>query len=731
MGPKIALGSCLALLGALFAVREVWAPRACVCRGSPSDPAAAGHPRRGRESQAAASPAGDAEEDGPASVECPEAWPYTGCNARRYAAYELADSGRDGAAVLHAALAHPRPAVRAAAASAWVVDVDQLRRVEALLDDGDATVRFAAGLTLCWIASDRSDGARAQRLRAASLPADVIVSRLAAWPRASRADAMRILALALAGDAPSAPALFARLPGLGGPVVDLLRELLRAPEVRRDAMRALGRCEALAVPFASELSPALYERMDDKIEAALALLRLGCRLDEALVVLAEDRPSSPDAEWRPFVPLLRKALAGKGPIPVESALSVVEGMGPEAADCLPDVLLLRESVEPDRLICVLARMGSAAKEALPWLLTESRRPDHSEPHPLFSPRTEFQVFKPLTYGPEPSLRSVFFLSDGAEPSTPAGVALRGAAEVAPRDPEVVREALARLDDPEPDVRHAATLALRHALAEGDIPPDGIVARLVHDQHEYIRRAAASVLGFAAPRRQDVVSRLAALLETGDGFSKEHAARALKQADATAALSDALESEDVGARTWAAAMLLLRWYVLELTLFLPDPSEDALDSAPETAEEEPWHARAVAVIEASVRADDPALRRLAVHVMAVAPGFPRWHDAAEIASRDPDELVRGTASAFLERWHGVYVQLEPLEIGGWARERADTAARTLLGEAWVPVDVALLAEEGEIDPGARRTLGVISCDTALSAFERWAATEALRTIEGRK
>lgn len=728
MGRKIVLGSCLFLLGVLFVVRAAWAPRADVARERSHDPAAAGRRAvgRSREAQAGArsGPGGEAEEGPQTGDAMAEAWPYTGCEDRLSAAWDLATSGGAGAAELHAALAHPWPAVRAAAALARIADADQLRRVEALLGDGDWSVRFAVGLTLFLIASELPAGedTRPHRLRRESLPPDVILSRLAGWPRATRAEAMRILALTFADRAHEcAPELFTRLPNLGEPVVALLREMLRAPEVRQDAIRTLGHSGALAAPFAAELSPALYQEANDRAEAASALLRLGCRLDEALVVLAE-QPSSATAEWRAFLPLLRRSLAGKGPIPVEGALRVVEAMGPDAAECLPEVLALRESVEPDRLICAFARMGHAARETLPWLLVEARSGSDPSERILSSPRTEFHVLEPLRYGPKPTFRSrAIIIWDDYDPSTPAGVALRGAAEVAPKDPEVVRTALARLDDKDPDVREAATLALRHALAAGDVTPDLIVARLLRDPRERVRRSAASVLAFAAAEREDVASRLGALLEAGDGFSKEYAARALEHAGALSILSGALESEDVGARTWAAAVLLLcRWRtrIAWIDAFDPEPCSPA-EAAPAEAEEEPWRARAVAVIEASVRADDPALRRLAVHVMASSGAFPGWRDAAEIASRDPDEHVRGTASEFLEPT-GYFVASESGEFDALARarERADEAVRTLLGEAWTPVDVALLAEDGGTDPGAVRTLAVISCDFHLSAFERW-------------
>jgi len=181
------------------------------------------------------------------------------------------------------------------------------------------------------------------------------------------------------------------------------------------------------------------------------------------------------------------------------------------------------------------------------------------PHPpervLIRPRTEFQVFEPLRYGQS--------LPSGTSSSSPKMTSSRPLRPrwpfaASPRSLRGTPRWCARRSPARRSVagvREAATLALRDALVAGDVPPDVVLARLVHDPRERVRRAAASVLAFAAAEREDVVSRLARLLENGDGFCKEYAARALERAGAVPALADALDSEDAGVRTWAAAALL--------------------------------------------------------------------------------------------------------------------------------------------------------------------------------
>ncbi|MCK6459905.1 MAG: hypothetical protein L6Q95_08430, partial [Planctomycetes bacterium] len=557
-----------------------------------------------------------------------------------------------------------------------------------------------------------------------ALSAEQVAGRLARGPRPSRADVRRVLALVFAdGALDSAPGLLARVPALGEPAVECLRELLAAAEPRQEAMRMLGRCGALGVAAAADLSPARYLNGDEKREAARALLRLGCRLDEALPVLVED-PSELSEEWRPFVPLLRKSLAGAGPIPWWDALWAVRRMGPLASECLPDVLALSGQVPRDQIISAVARMGGSASAAMPWILAQLG--SHDPPGTLDVPATEFAILGRLRYGPEPRDWRVLLCDepDDCGMATSDAVVLRGAAEIAPDNPLLVREALARLDDPEAPTREAATLALRHALATGRIGSDPIVARMVGDPHDRIRRTAASVLGHAARVREDVVFRLAELLDAGDSCCQQYAARALADAGAQETLADALRARSVGARTWAAAALLLPG----------EPLERYGDEAPV---EPPWRARAHAVIEASVRAEDPAIRRIAAHVAGARP-WQGGDDVLTTAARDPNDDVRRTAEAFLSgeglvscsyylpvEWELRFFDVPCEPCSEIERTLIATHASSIRMDRRIAVDLVDLADGGGIDePTAGALLERIAADQRLHAFERWCAARAL-------
>lgn len=656
------------------------------------------------------------------------AWPYAGYEERLSAARRLACFGAEGVAELRSAARHGRPEIRAVAARklSWVVE-DDLRCLDLLLDDGDWSVRFAAGLSLLERASHPVASGPAQPL---VLSAEQIAARLARGPRPARADVRRVLALVLAdGAQESAPGLLVLVPALGAPAVDLLRDLLAAPELRQDAMRMLGRCGELGAAVAADLSPSRYLNGDEKREAARALLRLQCRLDEALPVLAEAVSEAKD-EWRPFVPLLRKSLAGTGPIPSWDALWVVRNMGPAAAECLPDVLALSGQVPRDQIISALATMGGSARAAMPWILAQLG--GYDPPGTLDVPATEFAILGRLRYGPMDWTMVLSDEPDDCGMATSDAVVLRGAAEIAPEDPALVREALARLDDAESPTREAATLALRHALATGRIGLDPIVARMVGDSHDRIRRTAASVLGHAARGREDVVARLAELLDAGDSSCQQYAARALADAGAQEALAAALDARSVGARTWAAAALLLpRGEHVGGLAVLDD--DEAMRAAP-------WRAHAFAVIESSMRAEDPAIRRIAAHV-AGARYWPGGWDALATAARDPDSEVRRTAEAFLNgavNFSSLYppMELEPRSLD-FHREpdlscaevertlRASLASSVRAEERWIPVDLVELADGGGIEePAASALLEAIAADPDLHAFERWCAARAL-------
>ena len=73
-------------------------------------------------------------------------------------------------------------------------------------------------------------------------------------------------------------------------------------------------------------------------------------------------------------------------------------------------------------------------------------------------------------------------------------------------------------------------------------------------------------------------------------------------------------------------------------------------------------------------------------------FPRAGEAIDLAAQDPDEAVRGTAEAFLERTGSVLTvaEMTALDVAALLTESAATGARELFGDGpWTPTDVALL------------------------------------------
>lgn len=662
--------------------------------------------------------AGDQAEAGAASQE-QESRAYVGFGPRLEAAQDLARLGPDGAAALRAGISDERPAVRAVAALALLespqADEDDLRRVGGLLAGDDWTVRVAAGLALLEAMDD-------ERLREAAPPPERILSCLADAPEATDADAARAVCLLFAAGKPRTEARLLRAPpNLAAPVVRLLREMLADPDVRYDAMDLLGLCGACGAEAAADLDPARYEDPGDRREAAVALVRLGCRLDDALPVLAEnlDRFWARHAtlctdDWRAVVPLLRRSLAGRGPIPPESALRIACALGRAAAECVPEILELRGSPDLAPLVaCALAGIGPAAAPALPWLLAESggsRLCDLREGDvPRAGPRVleEYRCLGPI-------MDRGGFLDIEPDVCSLDALALHAAARIGPSDPDVVRAAMKRLDDPDPRVREAATLALSDALSVGEVALDPVRARFVRDPSGRVRAAAATVLGFAAWRgRAEAAAALARELEGGDAFGREYAARALAMAGEDAALAKALESEASLTRTWAAAALF-------------DPQADRLPSRDEFEElhatmtrEGFRRSRAAEVMEACARDGDPAVRLLAVHVIGKMPEHFRDTWEGTLASAEPDPDVGLVATVVLRYWDKHLLPWEKFPPPSPPPGRVEELATGMRGaDLPTPVDVAL----GSSDKAA---LAAIAGDGGFLAFEQWFAGRALR------
>lgn len=644
-------------------------------------------------------PASAAVEDVGADEE-PERRPYGGWEPRIEAAQDLARLGPAGAGALRTAIADEQPAVRAVAALALLdaehADEGDQSRVEGLLVDRDWSVRTAAGLALLE-ASDRFDAA-------------FCIAQLAEAPEATPDDAARAACLLLAAGKPRAASRLLRgLPNLAVPVVCLLREVLADPDARRDAMELLGCCGASGAEAAADLDPARYEEPPDRREAAIALLRLGCRLDDALRVLAAEPPDVGWVPWaddgRPVVPQLRRSISGGGPIPPASALRIVRAMGPQASECVPEILGLRESPELAPLaFCAVASIGAPAESAIPWLLAESASHRACElwrediPRAGPPPLEQFEHVGPVRGGKGP------FDLDPA-PCPLDAVALHAAARIAPCRPDVVSAALKRLDDREPAVREAATLSLGDAVALGQVGPDAMPAR---DPDPRVRAAAATVLGCAARRgRAEASWALAREIEEGDA---EHAARALAWAGESEELARAMESARPATRTWAAAVL-----------FDPQPPYPAGEErSPAARTEELRRSRAAAVIESSATDEDPLVRMLSIHVIGKEPQYFRatWARTLATAESDPDDAVAILAHVCARYWEKRSLPWEESEPRGPRPGRVEELSREMRdGGRSTPLDLAL----GGADAA---TLAAVARDESLLPFERWFAARAL-------
>jgi hypothetical protein len=637
---------------------------------------------------------------------------YAGIGARLEAAEDLARLGPDGVAALRAAVADEVAEVRAVAALALADGGEEDRRsVESLLRDADSSVRFAAGIAL--LRHEVKSGL-AWRVTLTELTAS---ETLADVPAATDADAARAISLALAADATwAAPRLFRISPGLQAKAAPLLRAMVEERDTRRDALEMLGRCGAPGVEALADLDLAWLEDWSDQREAAIAFLQLGCRIDEALPVLAENSawvldPRRWADDWGPVVPALRRSLSGRGPISDESALRTVRGVGPPASECLPEIygLLGRADLAP-LAACAFASIGPASEPALEQLLPESERGGTCHLWPDDVPCVGPPVLGFFTHGPE--LRERLFIGrDSAVPLSRDMVFLRAAARIAPCHPDVVRAALKRLDDPDASVRVAATLALDDALRIGNVAVEPVRARFVHDPVAHVRAAAASVLARAAwGGRDEATDALSSELESGDSVGKEYAARALAMAGEDGALARALESESALTRAWSAAAIF-------------DPQAERFPAGNEWEElavamsvEQLRKSRAAAVIKTGADDPDSAVRRVAVGVVLRMPQHfsDTWERTLAAAASDPDVDVNLIAYVAAKHWQTNPWQTEAR--GAAPPGLVEELAREMRGEGRpTPVDSVL--------GGADAELAAIAADRSLLAFERWFAARA--------